>query len=119
MEPNVSEEIQRALGRIEGQNAQILDQLAALKGDFTDHKGEDRNNFQAVASRFGSVYKKLEEADVKRDAAFSSVEGKLLTINSYVDNIKGAWWLVCILSAAATGLYGFTSWVLGIWPFRR
>jgi len=125
----VLEEMQRALGRIEGSQKQILQQMHDLRRDFNDHKGDDRQNFQVVSSRFGEVARnieaakndfaeKLEAQDEKRSAAFTNVESQLQTINGYVQNIKGAWWMVVLMATFMTGIAGFVAWVLGYlhWP---
>lgn len=111
------EEIQRALGRMEGQLAEVLSVQRTIREEFYDHKVEDRQNFQNVSSRFGAVYHKLEEQDVKREISFEHLEAQLTVINAYVENIKGAWWLVLLLTAVVGGVGAVVAWGLGV--FRR
>lgn len=113
MEKGVESQILESLKRLEvGQakqaeiNTRILEQISGLKSDFSEHKGDDRNNFQAVASRFSAVYKKLEDQDVTRLGSFDSLEKKLSIINGYVNNIKGAWWLVTVTATIVSALAG-------------
>ena len=107
-------EIKGAVGELKGTQRQTLTAVENLRADFVDHKGDDRNNFQAVASRFGSIYTKLDEQDDARALAFKRLEDRLNVINGYIDNIKGAWWIVTILAIVVGGAGAAVAWAVGL-----
>ena len=111
-----TDDIQRTLGRLEGKVDQILSEQVAIREEFAEHKGEDKNNFQAVSSRFGLVTKRLDDADLARQAAWESANEKLNTLNGYVEQVKGAWWLVGVIVTVVAGLGALVAWVVGFWP---
>jgi hypothetical protein len=51
------ENVQRALGRIEGTQTQILEMLDKLSESFGEHKNEDQRNFSSVRALFFTNWK--------------------------------------------------------------
>lgn len=140
MEDQVSADIQRSLGRIEGSQMEmskaqtkIFSLLENLEREFQEHKGEDRNNFQMISSRMGNLEKSIiahdasnEEADEHRatelgarDKAILEVKAELKIINDYVENIKGAWWLIGIIAILIASFGALVTWAISVWKARH
>jgi len=82
-------DVQRALGRIEGKQSQILDELQNLRSDFSAHKADDLENFSKVR---GLVFQ-------QRDVGAAQV--KLLSDQR--ERVKGAGAVIlAMLGALAT-----------------
>lgn len=98
------QEIQRSLGRIEGTQKQILAELENVRRDLNDHKGDDRNNFQAISSRIGTVAKDAEDHLKAQDEQFTL---QITELKSNQDKAQGAGW-------AIIGLMGGVATFIGI-----
>lgn len=114
MEPNQVDDVNRSLGRLEGGVQQLLKEMQDLRSDFVDHKGDDRNNFQIVSSRFADVGNKIDSQNVSRAESFDHLEKQLKVINSYIDKIKGAWWLITLMVVVVGGAGAAIAWVVGL-----
>lgn len=108
------EHVQRALGRIEGTQSQILAELRSLRSEFGDHKNEDQRNFSSVRALF---FNKLEEQDKTREQHLGEQDAKLDQLKEDADRAKGAGWVIlALLGALATAvgsavLAVFSGWV--------
>ncbi|HCE07486.1 MAG TPA: hypothetical protein DEQ40_02580 [Oxalobacteraceae bacterium] len=108
------ENVQRALGRIEGTQTQILDALNKLSDSFGEHKQEDQRNFSSVRHL---VFTKLQENDESREKHLGEQDVKLDALKQDADRAKGAGWVILGLLgslAAAVGaavLSVFSGWV--------
>lgn len=108
------ENVQRALGRIEGTQAQILDKLEKLSENFGEHKQEDQRNFSSVRQL---LFTKLRENDDAREKHLGEQDVKLDALKQDSDRAKGAGWVILGLLgslAAAVGaavLAVFDGWV--------
>lgn len=101
----MSEDIERTLGRLEGKVDQLLSEQALVRAELADHKGEDRNSFAIVSARFGSVATRLDDQNEKLD-----------TLNGYVSQVKGAWWLIGALVVVVASCGAAVTWVVSLWP---
>jgi hypothetical protein len=133
MEDRVSAEIQRSLGRIEGTQKEmseaqkkIFSILEQLSKDFIEHKGDDRNNFQTLSSRMGVLEKSIatqthikEDTDKERSQELGSLRAELKTLNDYVENIKGAWWLIGIVGVLVASFGALVTWFITVWNAKH
>lgn len=111
------ENVQRALGRIEGTQAQILDMLNKLSDSFGEHKQEDQRNFSSVRALF---FTKLEEQDKTRETHLGEQDKKLDALKQDADRAKGAGWVILgLLGALATFVGGAVISVLSGWVSLR
>lgn len=107
------ENVQRALGRIEGTQAQILDKLDKLSGDFGEHKQEDQRNFSSVRVM---IDRKLEEQNEFRERHLGEQDEKLDHLRQDSDRAKGAGWVILgLLGALSTFVGGAVLAVLSGW----
>lgn len=117
--------VERALGRIEGAQAQILHAVETLTTAFTDHKAEDSRNFSAVrALSFEHreelkdfVETKFEAQAIARNQHLNEQDVKLDGLKSAQDKAKGAGWVILgLLTSLATFVGGaviavFAGWI--------
>lgn len=95
-------ELQRALGRIEGAQNQILVKLDKLYIEFGDHKNEDQRNFSSIRALLD---RKLEEQNLLRETHLSEQDVKLDQLKQDADRAKGAGWVILgLLASLATFL---------------
>lgn len=107
------EHVQRALGRIEGTQEQILAELRSLRGEFSEHKNEDQKNFSSVRAMF---FTKLEEQDKTREAHLGKQDQKLDALKEDSDRAKGAGWVILgLFGTLASFVGGAVIAVLGGW----
>jgi hypothetical protein len=108
------ENVQRALGRIEGTQAQILAKLDRLSKDFGDHKNDDQKNFSSVRALF---FSKIDEQNVLRERHLGEQDQKLDALKEDSDRAMGAgvvilWMLGGLATAGgAAALAIWTGWV--------
>lgn len=96
--------VQRALGRIEGQQAQILEKLDRLADDFGQHKQDDQRNFSSVRTLF---FTKLDEQNTVREKHLGEQDEKLDGLKQDADRAKGAGWAILgLLGGLATFVGG-------------
>lgn len=117
--------VERALGRIEGTQAQILDALKTLTTSFTEHKAEDVRNFSAVRALSFDHREELKDfVETRFDAQaiagrqhLDAQDLKLDGLKSAQDKAKGAGWVILgLLTSLATFVGGaviavFAGWV--------
>lgn len=95
-------ETQRALGRIEGFNAQILEKLDRLSVELGDHRNDDQRNFSSVRKLLDE---KISDQNKTREAHLIVQDKKLDQLKQEQDRAKGAGWVIIgLLSALATFL---------------
>lgn len=104
------ENVQRALGRIEGTQTQILEMLDKLSESFGEHKNEDQRNFSSVRALF---FTKLEEQDKTRERHLGEQDQKLDGLKQDADRAKGAGWVILGLLGAVATFMGTA--VLAVW----
>ena len=97
------EHVQRALGRIEGTQSQILAKLDRLAEDFSQHKNEDQKNFSSIRSLF---FSKLEEQNVTREKHLGDQDKKLDALKEDADRAKGAGWVILGLLGSFAAFLG-------------
>jgi hypothetical protein len=124
-----AENVQRALGRIEGTQAQILDKLDKLGVDFGDHKNEDQKNFSSVRklvydhkteisetirTENVAIAAKLEAHNAQREVHLAEQDEKLDALKQDADRARGAGWVILsLLGALATFVGGAVIAVFG------
>ena len=81
-------EIQRALGNLDGKMDQMLREQERVSKELLAHKGEDRENFQIIGSRFGVLA--MEISGMKQDQ----------------DRAKGAGWVIIGLLGSVAAFIG-------------
>lgn len=107
------ENVQRALGRIEGTQTQILQALKDLTESFGEHKNEDQRNFSSVRNL---VYTEMKKNDETREKHLSEQDEKLDGLKQDADRAKGAGWVILgLLGALATFVGGAVIAVLSGW----
>lgn len=105
--------LERALGRIEGTQAQILLELRQLRNDFGEHKNEDQKNFSSVRNL---VYGELKKQDIEREAHLAEQDKKLDALKEDSDRAKGAGWAILgLLGGLATFVGGAVLSVVEGW----
>lgn len=98
------ENTQRALGRIEGTQTQILAKLDRLAADFGEHKHEDQKNFSSIRVM---IDRKIEEQNDVRETHLDEQDTKLAVLKQDADRAKGAGWVILsLLGALATFVGG-------------
>lgn len=117
MENNI---VQRALGRIEGTQTQILAELKNLRENFGDHKNEDQKNFSSVrrlvADQQEAIRKAFDAQAVARNQHLNEQDVKLDALKQDSDRAKGAGYvIIAIIGALATFVGGAVIAVLSGW----
>jgi len=108
------ENVQRALGRIEGTQTQILETLNKLADAFGEHKQEDQRNFSSVRSLF---YSKLDEQNEMRERHLGDQDKKLDALKQDSDRAKGAGWVILGILGSFAAFIGsavlavFNGWI--------
>jgi hypothetical protein len=96
----MSDDVQRALGRIEGTQGEILKKLEKLSGELGDHRNDDQRSFSSVRSL---IDRKISDQDDAREAHFAQQDTKLDALKQQQDRARGAGWVILgLLSALAT-----------------
>jgi hypothetical protein len=107
------DDVQRALGRIEGTQSQILAELKSLRSDFCEHKNDDQRNFSGVRKLF---FEKLEEQNKTRENHLGEQDRKLDALKQDSDRAKGAGWVILgLLGGLATFVGGAVLAVISGW----
>ncbi len=107
----MTDEVQRALGRIEGANAQILEKLEKLSQELGDHRNDDQRSFSSVRKLIGD---KITEQETARATLLGQQDIKLDRLKQDQDRAKGAGWVIIgLLGALATFLGGAVIAALG------
>lgn len=120
---NNMDDIQRTLGRLEGKVDQLLHEQQLVRGELLEHKGQDKQDFAIVSSRFASVSKRLDQSDTKHERLFTDQTAKfeaattdqnvkLDSLNDYVNKVKGAWWIIGVLVIVIAGAGATLDWLL-------
>lgn len=105
--------VQRALGRIEGAQAQILAKLDSMTEDLGNHKNDDQKNFSSIRALF---FTKLDEQNVTREAHLGAQDKKLDALKQDSDRAKGAGWVILgLMGALATFVGGAVIAALSGW----
>ncbi len=100
----MADEVQRSLGRIEGTQTQILQEIAALKTSFGDHRQDDQKNFSEVRNL---VYTKFAEQEDLRERHLGEQDKSIAAIKGDSDRAKGAGKVIlALLGALATFVGG-------------
>lgn len=109
----MSDDVQRALGRIEGTQGEILKKLDSMQGDLGQHKNEDQKNFSSIRALF---FAKLDEQNTTREAHLGAQDKKLDALKTDSDRAKGAGWVILgLLGALATFVGGAVIAALSGW----
>lgn len=104
-------ETQRALGRIEGTQSQILKKLEELTNGFGDHKNEDQKNFSSVRrlvfDQKDEILANIKDGNADREIHLNEQDTKLDALKQDADRAKGAGWVILgILGGIATFIGG-------------
>jgi hypothetical protein len=93
--PGDYEDVQRALGRIEGKH---------LSDDFNDHKNDDQKNFSSIRVMMD---RRMGESNTSREAHLKTQDVKLDALKETQDKARGAGWVILgIMSALAASVGG-------------
>lgn len=107
----MTDEVQRALGRIEGTLGEILKAQGRLSTELGDHRNDDQRSFSSVRKLIAD---KITEQDTAREAHLSQQDKKLDHLKQDQDRAKGAGWVIIgLLGALATFLGGAVIAALG------
>jgi hypothetical protein len=102
--PGDYEDVQRALGRIEGKQELILGKLNDLSDDFNDHKNDDQKNFSSIRVMMD---RRMGESNTSREAHLKTQDVKLDALKETQDKARGAGWVILgIMSALAASVGG-------------
>lgn len=99
----MTDDVQRSLGRIEGKQEAILEQLKALTDRFGDHMNDDQRNFSSLRKL---LYEKLAEQDETREKHLASQDKILADIQTDANKAKGAGWVILGLLGGLASLVG-------------
>lgn len=108
--PQHDEEVHRAIGRIEGSQALILDKLNAIIGAQIKHEDDDKRSFTEVRLSILTSVKELNEA---RDEAIAPLAKDLANLQSDTNRAKGAGWVILGILTALVSFLG--SAVIAVW----
>jgi hypothetical protein len=98
------EEVQRALGRIEGTQGEILRKLNSLSNELGDHRNDDQRNFSSVRNL---IDRKITEQVTLRENHLNDQDQKLEQLKQDQDRAKGAGKVILgLLGALATFVGG-------------
>lgn len=111
------DDFQRALGRIEGIQSQILSELSAMRGDNTRHRSEftahQRLDLQSLSILEKAISKQREdiaiafsENDRARNQHLNEQDVKLDALKTDSDRAKGAGWVIL-------SMLGFLATIVG------
>lgn len=96
-------EMQRAIGRIEGQNGQIITKLNAIIGAQIKHEDLDREEF---ASTRRSCEKQVSELRDERRARDETQDLKIEKLEKAQQRAQGAGWVILGLLTALASFVG-------------
>lgn len=99
-----SSEMQRAIGRIEGTQAQIIAKLDGMIVNHIAHENDDRRNFASLRSLIDT---KLNEHTQTREAHLEAQDIKLDALKTEQDRARGAGWVIIGVLAAFASFLGF------------
>jgi len=99
----MTDEVQRSLGRIEGTQTRILDELTKLRDDFGAHKADDQRNFSSLRVDMKSQF---EANDRARNEHLTEQDTKLDIIQRDSDRAKGAGWAILGIMGLLASLVG-------------
>lgn len=93
-------EVQRALGRVEGAQEELLNKMNAIIESFVRHEESDRVEFSASRAALASAMRDLNAA---REAQFAGLQASIDELKADRAFAKGAGWvIVAILGACVT-----------------
>lgn len=100
----MQEDLQRAIGRVEGTTSQILSEIRRLQDQVSEHINQDQSAFSSVrvmiTDQKDSLTKHFEAQTADRDRKFRDQLEALTTQSAFT---RGAWWIVTgILGGLAT-----------------
>ncbi len=100
----MSDDVQRALGRIEGTQGEILKKLEQFSGELGDHRNDDQRSFSSLRKLIAD---RIAEQDTLRENHLSKQDDKLDKLKQEQDRERGAGWVILgLLSALATFVGG-------------
>lgn len=98
-------DMQRAIGRIEGTQTQILAKLDAMIVTHIQHENDDRRDFAGIRVLFD---KKMDDQNSTRETQLSEMDVKLDALKQDQDRAKGAGWVILGLIASLATFVGGT-----------
>ena len=112
-----AEDIQRTLGRLEGKLDQLLSEQTAVKEEMNAHEGRERESFSVVSARVGGLSRKIDDIDEKYAGLLHDQSARLEALNDYVARVKGAWWLIGVLTLVIGTAGAMLDWFFN-WAHR-
>lgn len=106
----MTEQIQRALGRIEGTQAQILEEMRTHRAEFTAHQRQDLASLEilavSIAKQRDDMNRGFAEQDRARNQHLNEQDVKLDGLKADADKAKGAGWVILGLLGAFAAFLG-------------
>ena len=97
------EEIQRAIGRIEGALGEIKDKINALITNHIVHEDDDKRNFALIREQLNQ---RITEQNDFREAHLREQDSKLDAIQRDADKARGAGWVILGLLGSLAAFVG-------------
>jgi hypothetical protein len=102
-EVSQNDDVQRAIGRIEGTQAQIISKLDAIIVTHVQHENDDRRDFASIRAMFDH---KMAAAAEVRETHLGQQDEKLLALKQDADRAKGAGWVILGLLGSLAAFAG-------------
>ncbi len=106
-------DIQRALGRIEGSQQQLLDEFKRFHAEFIQHVVDDKHGFE-------STYRRMDEQISERNKMLSDQAKKIEELSEAKSKMQGIQYVVFSASWLLASLLGAlgVSWAGSGWPHK-
>jgi hypothetical protein len=101
--------LNRAIGRIEGQNKEVINKLNAMILDMIRHQTDDRVDFQAIRDL---VEAKLDKQREDSDGANALLATRIADLEKQNEREKGAGWVIVSLIGASVSALGTMAWAI-------
>ena len=102
-------ELYRAIGRIEGQNKEVINKLNAVILDMIRHQDDDRRDFRAIRELVETrMVKQREESD----GADTALADRISDLEKQNEREKGAGWVILSLIGATVSALGTMAWAV-------
>jgi hypothetical protein len=115
-DPGDLTELNRAIGRIEGTQGQIIRKLDAIIVDAVNHQKDDRRDFEAIRKQLdhkvGEVRKASAGENAGQDDAIAAQALRIDELEKQNERERGAGWVIVSLIGASVSALGTMAWAI-------